>query len=75
MYRLLLFFGGCLLAGCLVSYTSAACPAPQRYNVLFIATDDWKPLAGCYGTPQIKTPNTWDKSGLAQSIYSSYFCS
>lgn len=30
---------------------------PARMNVLFIATDDWRPAMGCYGTPEIKTPN------------------
>lgn len=35
----------------------AAAPAARRPNVLFIAIDDLKPELGCYGAPQIKTPN------------------
>ena len=31
-------------------------PAQQK-NVLFIAVDDLKPIGGCYGQPEIKTPN------------------
>lgn len=67
MHRLLILLGGCVLAGLLAGHRPVSPPAPQRYNVLFIATDDWKPLAGCYGTreggdagtapAQIRTPN------------------
>jgi iduronate 2-sulfatase len=28
-----------------------------KYNVLFIVVDDLRPLLGCYGFPQMKTPN------------------
>ncbi|MCT4672660.1 MAG: sulfatase [Prolixibacteraceae bacterium] len=31
--------------------------AQQKKNVLFIAVDDLKPLLGCYGQSQMKTPN------------------
>ncbi len=31
--------------------------AQGRYNVLFITVDDLRPLLGCYGHPEIHTPN------------------
>jgi iduronate 2-sulfatase len=31
--------------------------ATQRPNVLFIAVDDLKPVLGCYGDKNAKTPN------------------
>ena len=36
--------------------------AKQKYNVLFIISDDLRPELGCYGNPIIKTPNV---DGLA----------
>ena len=53
-------------------------PAPQRYNVLFIATDDWKPMAGCYrsagaGTPQIQTPNI-DRLAGQGTVFMRNYC-
>ena len=31
--------------------------AAARYNVLFILTDDLRPMLGCYGHPEMHTPN------------------
>ena len=31
--------------------------AQEKYNVLFIIVDDLRPLLGCYGYPQMHTPN------------------
>ena len=31
--------------------------AEKQYNVLFIAVDDLRPLLGCYGHPEMHTPN------------------
>ena len=31
--------------------------AAGRYNVLFILTDDLRPMLGCYGHPEMHTPN------------------
>ena len=36
---------------------SASEKKTPRWNVLFIATDDWRPEIACYGTTAIKTPN------------------
>jgi iduronate 2-sulfatase len=49
----------CLLfIGCLGSVTLAA-PKPEsvRPNILFIACDDLNTTLGCYGHPQVRTPN------------------
>ena len=37
-------------------YALAKAPATKP-NVLFIAIDDLRPELGCYGAPQVKTPN------------------
>jgi arylsulfatase A-like enzyme len=44
---------------CVLSLSSAAQQPPPagRYNVLFLPVDDLKPLLGCYGATQVKTPN------------------
>ena len=39
-------------------HVSASAPrTKQKYNVLFIISDDLRPELGCYGNPIIKTPN------------------
>lgn len=38
-------------------FAQSAPKAPEKPNVLFIAIDDLKPILGCYGDKQIKTPN------------------
>src|SRR5436190_14591395 len=44
-----------LLALALIS--NAFADEPKHPNVLFIAVDDLKPMLGCYGDKQIKSPN------------------
>ena len=44
------------------AFTTALLPkspvnAKSQYNVLFIVVDDLRPLLGCYGHPEIHTPN------------------
>lgn len=40
------------------AWSGEASPRPlQRPNVLLICVDDLKPLAGCYGSPLVRTPN------------------
>ena len=44
------------------AFTTALLPksqvnAKRQYNVLFIVVDDLRPLLGCYGHPEIHTPN------------------
>ena len=50
----------CALALAVLSATSAIAAEPaavERWNVLFIAVDDWRPSGGAYGDPTTKTPN------------------
>ena len=41
----------CLLFNC------SSPPKEERPNVLFVIVDDLRPELGCYGNPEIKTPN------------------
>ena len=54
--------------------------APQNFaqqslkpNVLFIAVDDLKPLLGCYGVADIKTPNI-DRLAKMGTVFLSNYC-
>ena len=42
-------------------------------NVLFIAVDDLKPLLGCYGVADIKTPNI-DRLAKMGTVFLSNYC-
>ena len=44
-----------LMATALVS--AGITTTAEKPNVLFIAIDDLRPELGCYGSPQVKTPN------------------
>ncbi len=54
----------------LSSYHAAA---EGKYNVLFIIVDDLRPLLGCYGHPEMHTPNI---DGLAQrgTLFNRAYC-
>lgn len=45
----------------------------KKYNVLFIAIDDLKPVLGCYGDPLIKTPNI-DRLAKGGTVFKSNYC-
>ena len=47
--------------------------AQQKSNILFIAVDDFKPIAGCYGNTQIKTPNI-DRLAKMGTVFMSNYC-
>ena len=45
----------------------------KKPNVLFIAIDDLKPILGCYGDKQIKTPNI-DRLAKMGTVFLSNYC-
>ncbi len=45
----------------------------QKPNVLFIAVDDLKPILGCYGNTQIKTPNI-DRLAKMSTVFMRNYC-
>jgi iduronate 2-sulfatase len=46
---------------------------PEKYNVLFIAIDDLKPLLGCYGDPLAHTPNI-DRLAQEGLVFKRAYC-
>jgi arylsulfatase A-like enzyme len=46
-----------LVAGAGAGSVAADAPRPPRLNVLVLMSDDLRPELGCYGNPQVKTPN------------------
>ena len=47
--------------------------AQEQYNVLFIIVDDLRPLLGCYGHPEIHTPNI-DKLAQRGTLFNRTYC-
>lgn len=45
----------------------------SKPNILFIAIDDLKPVLGCYGNTQIKTPNI-DRLAAMGTVFLSNYC-
>jgi len=61
-----------LLVAPLVSLHAADSPK-QRPNVLFIISDDLKPLLGCYGTTWIQSPNI-DRLAAKGTVFAANYC-
>ncbi|MDE0396575.1 MAG: sulfatase-like hydrolase/transferase [Candidatus Poribacteria bacterium] len=60
------------------AFTTALLPKSQvnakgQYNVLFIVVDDLRPLLGCYGHPEIHTPNI-DRLAQRGTLFSRAYC-
>ncbi|MFN8241825.1 MAG: sulfatase-like hydrolase/transferase, partial [Bacteroidales bacterium] len=66
---------GILLSGmaALPSLVQAAEPGKKPMNVLFIVVDDLKPMLGCYGNTQIKTPNI-DRLARWGTVFTNAYC-
>ena len=47
--------------------------AQGQYNVLFIVVDDLRPLLGCYGHPEIHTPNI-DRIAERGMLFNRAYC-
>ena len=47
--------------------------AQGQYNVLFIVVDDLRPLLGCYGHPEIHTPNI-DALAARGTLFNRAYC-
>ena len=47
--------------------------AQGQYNVLFILADDLRPLLGCYGHPEIHTPNI-DRIAKRGTLFNRAYC-
>lgn len=60
-YCLLLFF-----------FVNDLAAQQQKPNILFIAIDDLKPVLGCYGDTQIKTPNIDRLAGMGTVFLNNY---
>ncbi len=60
----------CLAVVC----SSSAVAANARRNVLFIISDDLNNLLGCYGDPQVKTPNI-DRLAARGVLFNKAYCS
>ena len=58
-----------LFSLCLVALPVAA----QPLNVLFIASDDLRNDLGCYGHPQVKTPNL-DRLAKRGLVFNNAYC-
>ncbi len=64
--------GFILLSVALISFQKTKETKP-KYNVLFIAVDDLKPLLGCYGEKQMKTPNI-DRLAKMGTVFMNNYC-
>ena len=56
-----------------VSSLNGAKPSSKKPNVLFIVSDDLKPLLGCYGASWIQSPNI-DRLAQRGTVFKSNYC-
>ncbi len=68
-----LLLAAVMLATVGVTAGLARAAAPGKYNVLFIAVDDLRPEAGCYGNPVIKTPHI-DRLAARGTLFERAYC-
>jgi arylsulfatase A-like enzyme len=68
MYRLVV----CVVA--MTLYCGSTSAAEAQRNVLFIVSDDLNNLLGCYGDPQVKTPNI-DRLAARGVLFNKAYCS
>lgn len=64
--------GMCLIAGGSLLAPEGACES-SKLNVLFIAVDDLRPQLGCYGFPDIQTPNI-DRMAERGIVFNYAYC-
>jgi iduronate 2-sulfatase len=64
---------GLLCFASLAGSSQTTTKTAKRPNVLFIAIDDLKPILGCYGDAQIKTPNI-DRIAKNGTVFLSNYC-
>lgn len=62
-----------LTACSLLASTIATAQQQERKNVLFIIVDDMKPLLGCYGDSNARTPNI-DRLAAGSRVFNRAYC-
>ena len=65
-----------IIANILLLLSLFAAPAaepPKKLNVLFIVVDDLRPELGCFGSPQVKSPNI-DRLASQGTIFTHAYC-
>src|ERR1044072_3594178 len=61
------------IAGLFTLFISSLAAATSKPNVLLICVDDLKPLLGCYGNKQIKSPNI-DRLAAQGLLFERAYC-